>query len=162
MTKPTPPRSSQDLLAREVDKLLRKLPGADPTLRGEPEPARRPATGPPGVGAPSVGPRPDEPSRRAQQVGVWLRGLMAAGLGVALTQWPYARSCGWALYAYLGVIAALLVAGGWAATWSWRVRVAAAHVLSLVVVFWGIVLAAEQLLPRVGYAAESAVWTCPP
>jgi hypothetical protein len=26
--------------------------------------------------------------------------------------------------------------------------------------FWGVVLAAEQVLPRVGYAAESQAWTC--
>jgi hypothetical protein len=36
------------------------------------------------------------------------------------------------------------------------------HVLSLMLVFWGIVLTAEQLLPRIGYAAESATWRCAP
>jgi hypothetical protein len=81
-------------------------------------------------------------------------------VGAAVSQWPYARECGWMLYLYLGVIAAVLVAGGWGTVWAWRVRVAGAHVLSLMVVFWGIVLAAEVILPRVGYAAERAAWQC--
>jgi hypothetical protein len=40
-------------------------------------------------------------------------------------------------------------------------RGGAPHVLSLILVFWGIVLAAEQVLPRIGYAAERATWRCP-
>jgi len=28
------------------------------------------------------------------------------------------------------------------------------------VIFWSIVLAAEQILPRVGYAYETATWMC--
>ncbi|HEX9582732.1 MAG TPA: hypothetical protein VF970_16635 [Gemmatimonadales bacterium] len=165
MAKEPPPRSSQDVLAREIDKLLKKLPGADPTLKGDPEPVvTRPApTRPAAAGATGPGQgatSPPQPSLRAQRVGVWLRAVLTAGLGAAVTQWPYATGCGWGLYLYVGVIAAVLVTGGWASVWTWRVRVAAAHVLSLVVVFWGIVLAAEQILPRVGYAAEAAAWSC--
>ena len=37
---------------------------------------------------------------------------------------------------------------------------AIAHLVSLIALFWGIVLAAEQILPRVGYAASEAVWRC--
>ncbi len=44
---------------------------------------------------------------------------------------------------------------------SWKLRNAAAHILSLILFFWGIVLAAEQVLPRIGYAAERASWRCP-
>jgi hypothetical protein len=32
--------------------------------------------------------------------------------------------------------------------------------LSFILLFWGIVLAAEQLLPRIGYAAVTAGWRC--
>jgi hypothetical protein len=35
-----------------------------------------------------------------------------------------------------------------------------AHILALVILFWGIVLAAEQVLARIGYAAERASWRC--
>lgn len=92
--------------------------------------------------------------------GVWGRLVGAAILGLALTQWPYRAECGWSLYGYLAAVAALLVAAGWTAMVAWRFRVAAAHALALVAGFWGIVLAAEQILPRVGYAAEARVWGC--
>jgi hypothetical protein len=54
----------------------------------------------------------------------------------------------------------LLLVAAWAAIAAWKLRVPAAHVLGLAVGFWGIVLAAEQVLPRVGYAAEVATWRC--
>ena len=165
MAKDTPPRKSQDELALEIDKLLKKLPGADPMLRGDPEPvvARPAAARSAGVGVVGTGPRPatpPQPSVRAQKAGVWVRTLLGVGVGVAVTQWPYARSCGWPLYGYLGVVGAVIVAGGWAGVWSWRLRMAVTHVVSLILVFWGIVLAAEQILPRIGYAAETAEWRC--
>jgi hypothetical protein len=31
---------------------------------------------------------------------------------------------------------------------------------SLILGFWGVVLAAEQVLPRIGYAEEEATWMC--
>ena len=34
------------------------------------------------------------------------------------------------------------------------------NVISVVVFFWGVVLAAEQILPRIGYAALPAIWSC--
>jgi len=152
-----PPKpGDKDPLAREVERLLKKLPGADPSLRGTPEPAPRPA----GV---TTGPRPAF-GRAAPTAGeLWgLVGRVALGvaLGVALTQWPYAAACGWSLLGYLAAVLALLLTAGWAAVAAWRLRVGIAHAAALVVFFWGIVLAAEQVLPRVGYAAESATWRC--
>jgi len=35
-----------------------------------------------------------------------------------------------------------------------------AHVVSLGLIVWGLVLAAQQVLPRIGYAAASASWRC--
>jgi hypothetical protein len=84
----------------------------------------------------------------------------AAVLGGALTQWPYPTACGWPLYGYLAAVGALLLAAGWTAVAAWRFRIGPAHALSLVVGFWGVVLAAEQILPRVGYAAETRYWRC--
>ncbi len=184
-------------LGMEVERLMKKLPGADPKLRGDDEPAlsataagapapRRsigasmsPSNGANGLrgggarGVPIAGAAaanfPHAPltaaqraahARRMELMGAWARTLSSAALGVAVLYWPYARECGWLLHAYLGCVAAVLVTGGWASFSAWRVRVAAAHVVALVVMFWGTVLAAEQILPRIGYAASSAIWTC--
>jgi hypothetical protein len=150
-------RSSQNELAREIDKLLKQLPGADPHLRGDPEPgsmtsASRPAS--------STAPKEPEPSLLAQRISVWLRVVLAAGLAGALTQWPYASECGWPLRFYLGAIATALIGGAWASVWAWRLRSPSAHIVSLIIVFWGITLAAEQLLPRIGYASVTQEWAC--
>ena len=89
-------------------------------------------------------------------------GRVAAGvvLGIALTQWPYRSACGWSLYAHLAAIVVLLVVAGWAVLAAWRLHNGPAHAIALIVGFWGIVLSAEQILPRVGYAADARTWTC--
>lgn len=81
-------------------------------------------------------------------------------LGALITQWPYPRACGLPLAGYLGAVGAVLVAGVWIAAVSWKLRSAAAHVLAFLLLLWGIGLAAERVLPRVGYAAERAGWSC--
>ena len=81
-------------------------------------------------------------------------------LGVALTQWPYAQSCGLPLFLYVAAVGALALAGGWAGVSAWNHRLGVAHNVSLVLVFWGIVLASEQILPRVGYARTEETWLC--
>ena len=93
-------------------------------------------------------------------IALWSRVVLVLGFGVAMTQWPYEAGCGWALGGYLAAVALIVLAGGWTAMASWRAHSGAAHALSLILVFWGIVLAAEQSLPRVGYAAEQASWSC--
>jgi hypothetical protein len=157
MAQERPSGGAEDSLAFEVDRLLKKLPGADSSLRGEGDRDR--AARAAGTSAAGRAEAP-EPSPLARQASAWLRALAAAGVGAAVAQWPYAHDCGRPLYLYLGVIGTVMIAGGWASVWSWRSRVAAAHVLSLIVVFWGIVLAAEQILPRVQYAADRAEWRC--
>jgi hypothetical protein len=150
----------RDSMAREVDRLLRQLPHADPTLRGDPDPPPpRPQAGVTSGPRPAVPPRPTGPTTW-QKVGVWARVAGAAGLGAALTQWPYPSDCGWPLYGHLAAVFAVLLTAGWAAVAAWNLRMAPAHALALVAGFWGIVLAAEQILPRVGYAAESRTWAC--
>lgn len=111
----------------------------------------------------SPSPTPAERAERAEmwaRVALWARVSLCIVLGVAMTQWPYRTACGWALGSYLGAVLAVTLAGGWSALVSWKARSAPAHVISLIVVFWGFVLAAEQSLPRVGYAAEQASWSC--
>lgn len=97
--------------------------------------------------------------------GVFARLSLTVALGVGLLFWPYANRCGPGLAAWLAAVAALMVGGGWSATWTWRHRAARAHVLSLLLLLWGIVLAAQEVLPRVGYAKPTAEhparWSCP-
>jgi len=90
----------------------------------------------------------------------WLRVGLGLLLAVAITQWPYPSACGFNLLVYLGAITTVSVAGLWSAITSWQRRLGAAHALSLLVLLWGLVLAARELLPRVGYAAHHRTWTC--
>lgn len=165
--RPSRMRAFTDSLGLEIDRLIKTLPGADPQLRGDPDPAESPARASRAIAAgASASPTattaivPALSPRQLELVGVWFRTVAAAGLGAAVLYWPYAHDCGWLLHTYLGVIGAVLISGCWASWSAWRARVAGAHVLALIVVFWGTVLAAEQLLPRIGYAAVEAVWRC--
>jgi hypothetical protein len=79
--------------------------------------------------------------------------------------WPYDARCGAGLAAYLGATGVVALGGVWTAVWTWRHRAARAHTLSLLIVLWGLVLAAVEVLPRTGYARPSAdrpaAWACP-
>jgi hypothetical protein len=91
----------------------------------------------------------------------WLRVLLVLAFAAAVPFWPYPRQCGLNLGVYLGVVSLLVVAGAWGAASSWSRRLGRAHVLSLLTVVWGLALLAVEILPRVGYAAHQAQWTCP-
>jgi hypothetical protein len=77
-----------------------------------------------------------------------------------MTVWPYFRECGLPLFGYLGALAAVLLAGGWIAVTAWQLRNGVAHILALILLFWGLMLTADQLLSRTGYAAAPATWMC--
>jgi hypothetical protein len=91
----------------------------------------------------------------------WLRVLLGVGLAVAITQWPYPTACGFNLAVYLGAIATVVVAGLWSGITSWQRRLGLAHTLSMLVLLWGLVLSAREVLPRTGYARHPRVWSCP-
>jgi hypothetical protein len=78
--------------------------------------------------------------------------------------WPYSARCGAGLLAYLGAVAVVIAAGWWSAFWTWRHRAAKGHVLALLLILWGLVLAAVEVLPRVGYARPDTdhppTWMC--
>ena len=97
-------------------------------------------------------------------LGVFARLMLAVLLGVGMFFWPYVSRCGIGLAAYLGAVVVLLVAGGWSALWAWRHRAGRAHVLALLLVLWGLILGAMEILPRTGYARPSAQhpegWVC--
>jgi hypothetical protein len=154
----------RDPLADEIDALLKKLPHAESESPAPRAPSARPAA-PPSVRSPVAGApasrKPAPPAGRPP-LGVWAQVAAGVVLGGALTQWPYAATCGWGLLGYAAAVVALLIVGGWCAMESWRSRLGAAHIVSLAIVFWGVALAAEVVLPRIGYAAEAATWRCVP
>ncbi len=113
------------------------------------------------------------PAAKAQAVGiqaatstfgVFARLSLAVALGVGMVFWPYAARCGIGLAGYLAAVIALIVAGTWSSVWTWRHRAARAHTLSLLLVLWGLVLGAIDVLPRTGYAIPTAdhpaTWSC--
>ncbi|HSR91128.1 MAG TPA: hypothetical protein VLK88_07460 [Gemmatimonadales bacterium] len=122
------------------------------------------ARGPsPAAGAPVTTKAPESPvvvvSKRAA-FSTWLRVLLGLVLAGAMTQWPYAHQCGVELFFYLGAAVTVIVAGVWSGISSWYRRLGWAHTLSLLVVLWGIYLAGQEILPRVGYAKHIAYWVC--
>lgn len=129
--------------------------------------AREPASAPPPVfgGVPGAAARIPAPSapvvRRRERVSTWLLTLLAVALAAGLPFWPYAKGCGLPLALYAGVVAVLVLAALWAAGASWRRRQGIAHVLALLTLGWGFVLAASIVLPRIGYARTAATWICP-
>ena len=96
--------------------------------------------------------------------GVFARLTLAVALGVGMVFWPYSARCGLGLAAYLASVGALVVSGVWSSIWTFRHRSAKAHTLSLLLVLWGLVLGAIDVLPRTGYAVPSAAhpagWAC--
>ncbi|HEY7505208.1 MAG TPA: hypothetical protein VH700_13980 [Gemmatimonadales bacterium] len=156
----TPNDPHTKAMEREVNRLLAQLAHsgaetiAEPRLNGS-------ATPPPIARARSSGPtRSVAAGPRGSVAALWGRGVLAVALGAAMIVWPYPHPCGWALLGYLGAVAAVLLAAAWIAFASWRMRNGVAHVLSLVLFYWGLVLAAEQVLPRIGYAADHGAWSC--
>ena len=154
---PKPQDSSKpDPLAREVDRLLASLAG----VGAKPEPEPRPQTRAPKPRAtPPPARRRTDPTRR-DLAALWARVALGVVLGVMITQWPYAHACGLGLVQYFGAIAMVMATGTWIAIASWSRRHVTSHVLALLLILWGIALAAYEILPRVGYAALQGTWQC--
>ena len=157
MSKGNAPRDWDKELAA-IDKLM----AAGPT-----PPASPPAAAPAAGRAPAAAPRGEGRAAPGPGLGryarffTWVRLVLGLALGAAMTQWPYTHGCGVPLFAYLGGVAAVLVAALWSSVSSWRTRSAVAHFLSLALFVWGGVLAAREVLPRIGYAKQAAGWACP-
>lgn len=134
-----------------------------------------------GAGAPVPAPVPAKPAGKAlpaapagsaaapaapartRTLGVALRLLLAGAVAVGVLFWPYDARCGLGLAGYLAAVGVVTVAGAWSAVWSWRHRSGRGHVAALVLVGWGVALAAAEVLPRIGYAKADparALWVC--
>ena len=138
---------------RDWDKAMAKVDRAMAHSGGAPVPAAsRP--GPSAPSAPSAG-----VGHRAGFF-TWLRLSLALVLGIGMTQWPYLHGCGFPLFAYMGGVVTVIVASVWSMISSWRSRSVVAHFLSIGLLLWGSALGLREVLPRVGYARQSADWFC--
>lgn len=144
--------SDWDAKLKQIDKRLESM--SDSALIPS-----APRTAPPSV-------RADVAAERAS-TRTWpafLRLTLAAALGIGILFWPYPKECGVQLGGYLVAVGGVALAGLWSSVWTWRHRTARAHVLSLMLVVWGLALGAVEVLPRVGYAKPDAVrrggWSC--
>ena len=147
-----PPRDWDKEMA-EIDRLIAKEP---PTGSRAPVPAERGGSAP----APGRSAAPARSGRREALAGwarVVLGALLAGGVGLA---WPYAHACGMALYLYFGATLVVVVAGLWGALESWRRRMGHAHLLALLVLLAGLLLAGKVVLDRSGYPGAPATWSC--
>jgi hypothetical protein len=142
----------------EIDKLIAAGPSAAPPSA----PAKKgaPAQPPTRQSAPAGGGR--LAALRYSTAFTWIRLVLALGLGLAMTQWPYTHGCGLPLYGYLGAVGGVIVASFWSMVSSWKSRSGFAHALSIVLLFWGAALAGREVLPRIGYAKQAAPWACRP
>jgi hypothetical protein len=95
----------------------------------------------------------------------WLKVLLAVGAAAGLMFWPWPAQCGPKLMGFTAATGGVALLGLWSALGTWRHRLGLAHVASLLVTVWGLLLGAREVLPRVGYAVPTAErragWTCP-
>ncbi len=147
---------------RDWDKELAKI---DRQLQAMPDeaPPAAPAAGARAAATGSV-PAPAAAPRQTHAFGVFARLTLSVALGVGVVLWPYQARCGFGLAAYLAAVGVVMVSGAWSAVWTWRHRAARAHVLSLLLLLWGMVLGSLEVLPRIGYAKPDARhpagWVC--
>ncbi len=117
-----------------------------------------------GAAAPAQRAVAAEQQRTTTTFGVFARLTLAVALGVGIVFWPYGARCGVGLFAYLGAVSALLVSGVWSSVWTFRHRSGRAHTLAQLLILWGLVLGAIEILPRTGYAKATvdhpATWGC--
>ena len=137
----------------EVDRLLNQLPShreeqvaAQAAKRAQP--SVRPGAAPPDQGG-------------GGRIGTWARVALGLLLGIGMPLWPYDHGCGIKLFIYLGGVLTVVVAGVWSSLSSWKRRMGTAHLISQLLVIWGLVLTAQVVLPRTGYAKAPATWFCP-
>ena len=112
--------------------------------------------------SPASRPVPTAPPPKRFIALAWFWALLAILLAVALIVWPYDRSCGIRLIFFLGACLLALLAGVVGGVTGWAHRQGLPFVLSLLVLLWAGVMAAREVLPRVGYARQNLEWTCPP
>jgi len=146
----------------KVDKQLASLP--DDALLPPPTAEQLPPKQGEKVTTPGTPSAPVRVRRETSGWGVYSRLVLSVALGVAMVVWPYEARCGVGLAAYLAAVVVVITSGVWSSIWTWRHRASRAHILSLLLILWGLVLGSIEVLPRVGYgrpdAQHPAQWAC--
>lgn len=113
-------------------------------------------------GAPVASTRSDAPVR-GQWVS-WVKVSVAVAAAAGLMFWPWPARCGIPLVGFTAATGGVTLLGLWSAFGTWRHRLGLAHMASLLVMLWGAVLGAREVLPRIGYAVptleRAGQWTC--
>ena len=155
---------------RDWDKELAKVDRQLASLSDESLlPETKGKSGPPGKGARAGGTAALSADTGDVRVGtpwgMYARLTLSVALGVGIVMWPYQSRCGFGLAGYLAAVAVVITSGVWSSIWTFRHRASRSHTLSLLIVLWGLILGAIEVLPRVGYAKPDpqhpAAWTCP-
>ena len=106
----------------------------------------------------------DRLAHRRATWGAAARLALVASLVAAMWWWPYATQCGVALAAYVGAESMVAIGGLWTAAFAWRHRLAASHVVAMMLLMTGLTLVAMQVLPRTGWVTivgvEATGWSC--
>lgn len=94
----------------------------------------------------------------------WIKVVIAVGAAGGLMFWPWSIRCGIPLVGFTTATGGVVLLGFWSAVGSWRHRLGFAHVASVLVMAWGLVLGAREVLPRIGYAIPTlerpGQWSC--
>jgi hypothetical protein len=155
-----PDRDWEKELAK-IDKQLASLPDEALMPAAPDKQAKGPAAR--GGGGRAAAPAPAEP-RPTTSFGVFARLTLALAVGIAMAFWPYPSRCGVGLIGYLGAVGVMTAGGVWASIWTWRHRASRAHLVSLAITVWGVLLGSLEILPRIGYAYPTdkhpAGWSC--
>jgi uncharacterized membrane protein len=100
---------------------------------------------------------------RVSLIGIWVRLILIAALGVSLFWWPYGRHCGMPLAGYLISNGVVIIGALSLAIRTWRDRLSWAFLCSTLCVCLAWTVIALNVLPRLGYApvgGTSAAWSC--
>jgi hypothetical protein len=148
----TEPRDWDKKMA-EIDRAIAKQTGG---RTDEPPVSRGDARVAPGT---ATTPSPPRAARRSVAL-TWFWAGLAVALGVALLVWPYDKTCGIRLVFFLGAAGMTALVGLLGSLAGWANRRGLAHLVSLLVLAWAGVMAAREVLPRIGYAKQAATWGC--
>ena len=94
----------------------------------------------------------------------WVKVIAAVAAAGSLMYWPWPARCGLPVVGFTVATGGVALMGIWSAIGTWRHRLGLAHVASILVTAWGLMLGAREVLPRVGYAIptleRAGQWSC--
>lgn len=94
----------------------------------------------------------------------WVKVSVAVAAAAGLMFWPWPARCGLPLMGFTAATGGVALLGVWSALGTWRHRLGLAHLASILVTAWGLMLGAREVLPRVGYAVptieRAGQWSC--